>query len=245
MADPQATTAATIVTFLLDQTGSMEAVKKDTIEAFNTYLDELQKTPSDIRFTLLMFNSIRTEKVFHNEKISDIPHLTASTYRPEAVTPLIDAAYKTIKGVERMIAETGADAKVVICIQTDGHENASTEYDWHQLQALIKEKTLAGWQFNFMGCGIDAYDQGRRMGFAAGQTVSYDIGRDEMVAAFSAQAVNTVSFASGRTRNTHYDDAQKQAAGDKFMHQAQGAPNPTPPPKPRKPRKSLADDVTL
>jgi hypothetical protein len=239
MADPQATT---IVTFLLDQTGSMGAVKPQTIDAFNSYIDELQATPSDIRFTLLLFNSIRTEKVFHNEPIADIPHLTAGTYHPEAVTPLIDAAYKTIKGVERMIAETGADAKVVICIQTDGHENASTEHTWDQLQALIKEKTLAGWQFNFMGCGIDAYNQGRRMGFAAGQTVSYDIATDTTRAAFAAQAVNTMNFARGRTISTGYSDDQKAASGDRFSAQA---PKVAKPPEPPKPPKSLADDVNL
>ncbi len=53
---------------------------------------------------------------------------------------------------------------MVICIQTDGLENASTEHTWAELNLLIKEKAKLGWQFNFMGAGIDAYEQGRQMG---------------------------------------------------------------------------------
>ena len=62
----------------------------------------------------------------------------------------------------------------MICIQTDGEENASEEHNWDELSALVKEKRALGWQFNFMGAGIDAYDQGARMGIAADQTLSYD-----------------------------------------------------------------------
>jgi hypothetical protein len=63
---------------------------------------------------------------------------------------------------------------VVICIQTDGQENSSTEHIWNELNALVKEKAALGWQFNFMGVGMDAYDQGARMGIAPAATVAYD-----------------------------------------------------------------------
>jgi hypothetical protein len=81
---------------------------------------------------------------------------------PVPVLCWIDAAYKTIKAVEKSL--NGSNPKVVVCIQTDGHENASTEHTWDELNALIKEKSAAGWQFNFLGTGIDAYDTGAHMG---------------------------------------------------------------------------------
>ena len=39
---------------------------------------------------------------------------------------------------------------------------------------MVAEKTAAGWQFVYLGCDIDATQQGREMGIAAGNTMSYD-----------------------------------------------------------------------
>jgi hypothetical protein len=48
----------TIVSFLLDRTGSMEAIKDETIGGFNAYLDALEAEAGDlVVFTLLQFDS--------------------------------------------------------------------------------------------------------------------------------------------------------------------------------------------
>jgi hypothetical protein len=205
----------TLVTFLLDRTGSMESIRDDTIGAFNTYLDAL-KTGDEIYFTLLQFDSMSVDKVHVTQPVADIPKLTRETFVPRASTPLIDASYKTIKAVEKSVAANPA-TKVVICIQTDGHENASTEHSWEELNALIKEKSEAGWQFNFMGASIDAYVQASRMGISQDQTLSYDSkDRAAAGAAFEATAKNTVLYALGGSAGTGYTRAQKSAAKDKY-----------------------------
>ena len=160
----------TLVTFLLDETGSMESIKDDTIGGFNSYLASLKTESTPIDFTLIKFDSRRIEKVCVATPVAQVKELDIANYQPGASTPLIDAAYKTIKAVEKSL--NGQTPKVIICIQTDGHENASTEHGWDDLNALIKEKTAAGWQFNFLGTGIDAYDTGARMGVAAASTLS-------------------------------------------------------------------------
>ena len=49
----------TLVTFLLDRTGSMEAIRDDTIGGFNAYLDGLKGNgEAEIDFTLVQFDSI-------------------------------------------------------------------------------------------------------------------------------------------------------------------------------------------
>jgi hypothetical protein len=166
--------ARNLVTFLLDRTGSMEAIRDDTIGGFNTYLDTLKGDGrANIEFTLVQFDSMSIDKICVATPVAQVEKLTRDTYQPRASTPLIDAAYKTIEAVEASLATHPAE-KIVICIQTDGHENASTEHDWNELNALVKEKAAKGWQFNFMGVGIDAYDQGARMGIPAAATVAYD-----------------------------------------------------------------------
>lgn len=203
----------TTVTFLLDRTGSMQMIKDDTIGAFNTYLEGLKKGKTSIDFTLVTFDSMGLEKVCVREPVAKVPELTKETYMPRAMTPLIDAAYKTIKAVEASVQ----GEKVVICIQTDGEENASTQHTWDELNALIKEKSKLGWQFNFMGAGIDAYKQASRMGISRMATMSYDASdRVKTLTAFKASASNTSAFASGSLSNTNYTSLQKAASGDKF-----------------------------
>jgi hypothetical protein len=52
----------TLVTFLLDETGSMESIKDDTIGGFNSYLGSLQAESAPIDFTLIKFDSRRIER---------------------------------------------------------------------------------------------------------------------------------------------------------------------------------------
>lgn len=233
----------TLVTFLLDRSGSMAAIKDDTVGAFNTYLETLQKEGAPIRFSLLQFDSISIDTLCKNEPIQAVAPLTLERFEPRASTPLIDACVKTIQAVEEALTKRDARPKVVICFQTDGQENASTAHGWDELNALIKAKTAEGWRFNFMGAGIDAYTTGRLMGVRAASTLSYDHHSAAATrAAFAATAANTASFASGRSDSTDYAPGQRDSfadpfAGDRFSGKTdvstQGA------------RPSLVDDISL
>lgn len=246
-------TEATIVTFLLDRTGSMEQIKGDTIGAFNAYLAGLRSEDAGVEFTLVQFDSIGLDKVCVGVAPKDAPDLNAKNYQPRASTPLIDAVFKTIKAVEKAVVGRDDKPKIVICIQTDGEENASTQHTWDELNALIKEKSDLGWSFSFMGAGIDAYKQGTRMGLSTAQTMSYDhLSAQATVASFAAEARNTMAFASGRSSTRMYSADQKLSAGDKFDPAFGGtsAQAPTAPPPHRAPRKpaakrAIVDDFTL
>lgn len=201
----------TLVTFLLDKSGSMETILDDTIGAFNAYLAGIKGEAID--FTLLQFDSIAIEKTCVGTPVDKVAVLTRDSFKPRGSTPLIDAAYKTIKAVEASLSDDPS-RKVIICIQTDGHENSSREHTWEDLNDLIKDKIAAGWQFNFMGASIDAYEQGMKMGLTPDRTMSYAKGHDQ--AAFAATARATRSFLSGETATTSYLQSEKVAAGDVF-----------------------------
>src|SRR5882672_1726210 len=190
----------TLVTFLLDRTGSMMAIKQDTIGGFNAYLEGLTEgdAADDTEFTFVQFDSVSIDKVCVGKPVKEVDKLTDATYSPRAWTPLIDAAFKTIKAVE--VAVVGSDKKVVICIQTDGEENASSEHTWRDLNDLIKEKTKLGWQFNFLGVGIDAYNQGAKMGIAAAATMSATLDPEQMKAAYRFSGSNAAMYASGMSQ---------------------------------------------
>lgn len=217
MAEEKTPEATTLVTFLLDRTGSMQSIKDDTIGAFNAYLETLKKKGGGIEFSFLQFDSISLDKICVNVPVADVAPLTEETFQPRASTPLIDAAYATIEAVGEAVAKRGVEPKVVICIQTDGLENASTAHTWAELNLLIKEKAKLGWQFNFMGAGIDAYKQGCQMGIPAAATVSYDKASPAAtVAAFAASAENTAAYARNEAPTVGFTPMQKRAAGDRF-----------------------------
>ena len=207
----------TLVTFLLDRTGSMESIRDDTIGAFNAYLEGLQKGGAPIDFTFVQFDSMSIDKIHVQTPVGEVPRLTRETYQPRASTPLIDAAYKTVQAVEESLAGD-RKTKVVICFHTDGQENSSTEHSWDELNALIKEKGKLGWQFNFMGVGIDAYNQGVRMGIAPQATLAYDHRDAEATRmAFGGSAENACRYARAEAPDTAYAPSQKAAAGDRFF----------------------------
>lgn len=207
----------TLVTFILDKSGSMGMIIPATLEAFNAYLDELKRGDTDIDFTLVQFDTTGLEKTWHEVPVKDVPGLSTENYRPAGGTPLIDAVYKTIRALEKAVENKTTPPKVVVCIQTDGEENSSRDHTWSELKELIGQKQAEGWQFNFMGAGIDAYDQAGKMGLGVGQTMSYDPSKLATTrAAFQAQAMNTTLYASGIVCSTSYNTAQKIMSGDQF-----------------------------
>lgn len=209
----------TLVTFLLDETGSMASIIQPTLDGFNSYLSTLkEENDASIDFTLIKFDSTKLEKVCVAVPVHTVPNLNSQTYRPGAMTPLVDAAYKTIKAVEKSLAEMTVEPKIVICIQTDGHENASSEHTWAELNALIKEKTKAGWQFNFLGSGIDAYDTGAKMGVAAVNTMSSGLAPEHVRASFGAMAMSATNYASGRSATANVSMAARVGSGDMHFH---------------------------
>lgn len=235
---PSPVPATAFVTFLLDRSGSMASILDDTIGGFNTYLERLQAGDTGTLFTLLTFDSTSLDKLAVAVPVRDVEKLSKRTFVPRDGTPLIDAAHKTIEAVDAA-AQRHPGARIVVAILTDGHENASREHGWADLAELVKAKRAAGWEFIFMGAGIDAYDQAARMGIGAANTVSYDKASAHATrATFAATAQNTQSFARGQSASAGYTVGQKHAAGDKYDPGAKMAA--TPPARPK-----AVDDFSL
>lgn len=212
----------TLITFVLDRSGSMGMILDATIEAYNAYVEELRRDLADnggdpIDFTLIQFDSPAgpVKHVFETP-IEQVPLLTRETFKPRGGTPLIDAVLETVRALEAAIEKKDEKPKVIVCVQTDGEENSSRS-SWSELKELIGRKQAEGWQFNFMGAGIDAYQQSARMGLSTAATMSYDstdLGATR--AAFAASATNAGQFRRGVLRSTSYTASQKAAAGDAF-----------------------------
>lgn len=209
---------SSLITLLLDRSGSMGSCRAATIEAFNAYLAGLKaEKEATIDFTFLQFDSVSLDKVCVRQPIAGVANLTMATYEPRGGTPLVDSAFDTITATATAVAEMPAKTRVVIAIQTDGAENESRRHTFEELATLIKAKQELGWEFVFLGAGINAYDQGAKMGIAATSTMSYDHTNEEATRyAFAESAMNSANFAAGRSQTTAYSGVQRSLSGDRF-----------------------------
>jgi hypothetical protein len=133
------------------------------------------------------------------------------------MTPLIDASVKIINATAEAVGKRGDDPAVVIVIQTDGAENVSVEYTAADLAELVKHKEKAGWQFVFLGAGLDAFAAAQQAGLHldASRVVSYDRGRSREV--FAAASANVAAFVADRdVARLSFSDEQRHQVGDAF-----------------------------
>lgn len=171
------------VIFLLDETGSMELSKSDTIGGFNVFINQQKKLKNKIKFSLTLFNSLKIEKRYTNVDINDVVELNEDTYVPAGLTPLNDAIGKTI-------ADNINLKQALVVILTDGEENYSKEYSLDTIKKLIEEKQKNGWSFLYLGVDIANFEQEARL---RGMYSSVNTSRDNITGSYTKMSnmVNT------------------------------------------------------
>lgn len=177
----------TVVTFLLDETGSMTTVRDATVSGFNEYIQTLKNKGNNIIFGLSRFNTGKYTPATYRP-IKEVGEL--KDYEPNNGTDLYDSIAKAIKQAE----DQKGDEKLFV-IMTDGEENSSREFNKEKINNLIKEKQSAGWVFTFMGANQDAWASGGAMGFSTGNSINYKHDSLGVRNAFYAASAMTANFA--------------------------------------------------
>jgi len=199
-----------IVSFILDETGSMQSVKEQTINGFNEYIKTLksEKSASDIQFAMTKFNSERVEIVYDGVNLKEVQPLNQDTYHPRALTPLYDAIGRSIGALEKKV-NSKKKQNVLMVIQTDGHENHSKEFSRNGIFNLIDEKKKAGWTFAFLGADQDAWLAGQKLGLDKGNVISYDSKQTESVFANLAQSTSRYAKGGGTQTKTFFSEDEE------------------------------------
>lgn len=144
----------TLVSVLLDRTGSMAVCKQETIGGFNGYIQKLIDDGAEkqgMKMTVTQFDSISIDLLENSTPIAKVKKLDDVVYQPRGNTPLYDAIGKTIRATES--AQDGC--KVLFVVMTDGQENASSEWNEKSVKELIKSKESKDhWTFAYIGVGM-------------------------------------------------------------------------------------------
>ncbi len=152
---------------VIDRSGSMGPLAKEAIGGFNAFVDGQKLVPGNARISIMLFDH-EFKQLAEGVDLKEAPVLSMDNYMPRGSTAMNDAIGRAITGQRERIKLQGWAEKVVVCLVTDGFENASKEYTLAQVQALVRESEAAGWSFVFLFSGI-SQDQ------AVAQTKAYGV----------------------------------------------------------------------
>ena len=164
----------THIVFILDKSGSMYPLTKDTIGGFNSYLDkQKEESTGEAVVSCYLFNTV-TDVLYTNKDIKKAKHMTEKVYCAEGGTALYDAVGLAISQTTKN-NENIKPQKTLFVIMTDGMENSSREYSHKAIKALIESKRKdAGWEFIFMGANFEAEDFAESLGMDRKLAITYE-----------------------------------------------------------------------
>ena len=85
-------------------------------------------------------------------------------------------------------------------IVTDGQENASKEYGFEAVRALIEQKEKDGWNFAYMGANQDSFTVAGSLNIRADFTANYDATAAGTRMSFRRMSDSTSAYRASRLR---------------------------------------------
>lgn len=162
--------------FILDRSGSMAGLESDTIGGYNSLLTKQKEEPGEATVTTVLFDN-HYELLHDRTQMKGINPITDKDYYVCGTTALLDAIGKTINKIGYAIKHTLEEErpeKVLFVITTDGMENASFEFSYERIKAMIeRQRVKYGWEFIFLGANIDAVDEAKCFGISADRAANY------------------------------------------------------------------------
>ena len=166
----------TEIVYILDRSGSMSGLEKDTIGGFNSMMKKQKATGKEAVVSTVLFDDVC--EVLHNRvDISKVKKMTEEEYYVRGCTALLDAVGGAIHHIGRIhkhMSDEERPEKTIFVITTDGMENASRKYSYEKVSRMIKrKKEKYGWEFIFIGANIDAIKEASRFGIRKDRAINY------------------------------------------------------------------------
>jgi uncharacterized protein YegL len=135
-----------------------------------------KKGEDEVLVSTVLFDN-ESEVIHDRVPLRKIEPLTEKDYYVRGCTALLDAvggAIHHIGNVHKYARKEDIPKKTLFIITTDGMENASREYTYDRLKAMIqRQKEKYGWEFLFLGANIDAAKEAARFGIDADRAANY------------------------------------------------------------------------
>lgn len=166
----------TEIVCILDESGSMRSLRKDTVEGYNSFIDSQKEQEGEAKVTTILFNG--ESRILHDRiDVKEVPEMKKRDYSPRGSTSLLDALGSAIDRTGKILSDTPEEerpSKVIFMIVTDGEENTSTEYTYQDVKDRVThQQDKYSWSFIFVGANIDSYSEGMKLGFYENNISNY------------------------------------------------------------------------
>lgn len=206
----------TDITVVLDESGSMNSIRGDTIGGFNAFLKAQKEAVGEATISLVKFSG-NVLPVYVGQNVKEVANLSEATFVPMGGTALLDAIGNSIISAGKRISDMKEEDRpenVIFVIQTDGEENQSREFTREKINEMIKHQTEKyNWDFVFLGANQDAIQSGRSLGVMAGNAMSFAANSQGSGAMYDSIAVSMTSYRGGdlSKKTAFFSDADRLA----------------------------------
>lgn len=152
---------------VLDRSGSMGNILDASVSGFNEFLDVQKKLPGEAKISVVLFDD--KYQVWQDDvDVKDCPNITPYIYAPNGMTALHDAIGKSLTALFKENPE-----RAIVCILTDGYENASKEFNASTTKTLIEKARKRGWEVVYLAANQDAFSVGAALGISGAMTKGF------------------------------------------------------------------------
>lgn len=187
---------------ILDKSGSMSSIRNAAFMGCNEVLNgikceaEKHADTQEHFVSLMLFDTESMPYILDMVPAEKIELIKKAQFVPCACTPLLDAIGISLTRLETEVKKH-ARATASVTVITDGYENASTEYNSHQIHELIgRLKEKEGWNFVFMGANQDVNKVSAELNIDIQNTLEWEFTAEGIAGAFGAFRDGTASFYS-------------------------------------------------
>lgn len=204
----------TELVFILDKSGSMAGLEKDTLGGYNSMLEKQRELEGDCKITTVLFDN-NYDLIHDRIDIKGIRSMTEEEYVVGGYTALLDAIGSTLNKIisaqKSILKEYRAD-KVMFVIITDGEENSSREYSAENVKSMIeRQRSDYSWEFVFLGANIDAVETASSLGIEATRAVDYIADSEGTELNYRVMAEAVARFRQeGKIENKDFDEIRKR-----------------------------------
>ena len=154
------------IVIIMDESGSMDDLGKEPLEAVNTFITTQKNITKNDKSTITLWKFNHEVKlVIDNELIDKTNYF--NDFNPLGMTALYDAI--------GMAIDYKKDIDNVVCvIVTDGLENCSKEYSLKNIKSKInRQETNNNWKFVYLGANQDVFAVGNDIGLNLNRCASF------------------------------------------------------------------------
>jgi len=200
------------VMLLIDRSGSMASIQRAAEGGVNDFIKGQAAQPGRRTIRIAKFDDAY-ELVQPSTSAATSPSFKLE---PRGMTALLDAMGRSINEFGQELAALPEDERpgvVILAVMTDGHENASVEYDWPMVRAMVEHQEKAyGWQVLYLGANQDAVETGVKLGVQRSRSMTYaatDHGTRSVTDSLSGYVASAASGLSASFTDEDREDAQR------------------------------------